>query len=141
MTGRMDQAQDAAQDTFLRLWRHLDSIDEGGGVKTWLYRTVVNLCIDQMRRQRPQGQLDFDPSEPARHAEVLEHSQLVAMALEQVTDRERAAIVLREIEGLGTAEVAGILGASEVTVRTHISAGKAKMRKWLERSAHAVDRR
>lgn len=141
MTGRMDQAQDAAQETFLRLWRHLGGIDAGSGVKTWLYRTVTNICIDQIRRRRPQEDLDFDPPVPARHSEELERSQLVAVALERVTERERAAIVLREIEGLETAEVAAILGTSEVTVRTHISTGKAKMRSWLERSSHAVDRR
>lgn len=141
MTGRIDQAQDAAQETFLRLWRHLGSIDVERGVKTWLYRTVTNICIDQIRRQSPQEELDFDPPAPARHAGDLERSQLVALALNRLSERERAAIVLREIEGLGTAEVAGILGTSEVTVRTHVSTGKAKMRNWLERSAHAVDRR
>lgn len=141
MTGRMDQAQDAAQETFLRLWRHWDGIDVQGGVKTWLYRTVTNVCIDEIRRRKPQEDLDFEPAAPAQHSEELERSQLVAMALERVSERERAAIVLREIEGLETAEVAGILGTSEVTVRTHVSTGKAKMRNWLERSAHALDGR
>ncbi len=141
MTGKTDQAQDAAQETFLRLWRHWDGIDIEGGIKTWLCRTVTNICIDQIRRRRPHPHLDFEPAAPAGHPADLERSQLVAMALERVTERERAAIVLREIEGLETAEVAGILGTSEVTVRTHISTGKAKMRNWLERSAHAVDRR
>lgn len=141
MTGRMDQAQDAAQETFLRLWRHLGSIDAEGGVKTWLYRTVTNICIDEIRRRRPREELDFDPPAPARHAGDLERSQLVALALKRLSERERAAIVLREIEGLETAEVAEILGTSEVTVRTQVSTGKAKMRSWLERSTHAVDRR
>jgi len=141
MTGRLDQAQDAAQDTFLRLWRHLDSIDAEGAIKTWLYRTVMNICIDRIRRRKPQSDLDFDLPSPARHAVDLEQSQLVAKALQRVTERERAAIVLREIEGLETAEAAAILGTSEVTVRTHISTGKAKMRAWLERTSHAVDRR
>lgn len=141
MTSQLDQAQDAAQETFLRLWRHLDSIREDAGLKTWLYRTVMNVCIDLARTRKPQGELDFDPPSPARHPAQLESSQLVAKALARTTASERAAIILREIEGLDTAEAAAILGVSEVTVRTHISTGKAKMREYLERSAHALDRR
>jgi RNA polymerase sigma-70 factor (ECF subfamily) len=141
MTGSMELAQDAAQETFLRLWRHRETVDPGAGVKTWLYRTVTNVTIDQMRRHRPQEELDFDPPAAARHAEQLESAELVAKALARTTESERAAIVLREIEGLETAEVAEILGVSEITVRSHISNGKAKMRAWLERSSNALDRR
>lgn len=140
MTGHLHLAQDAAQETFLRLWRHMDSIDPRAGVKTWLYRTVMNVCIDQIRRRKPEGELDFDPPLAPRHDGALESAQLVAKALARATETERAAIVLREIEGLETAEAAAILGVSEATVRTHISNGKAKMRAWLERSFNALDR-
>lgn len=141
MTGHLDHAQDAAQETFLRLWRHIGAIDPESGVKTWLYRTVMNVCIDQVRRRRPEGELEFDPPVRPRQASEAENAQLVGKALARTTESERAAIVLREIEGLETGEVAGILGVSEVTVRSHISNGKAKMRAWLERSSNALDRR
>ncbi|MBI5084968.1 MAG: sigma-70 family RNA polymerase sigma factor [Acidobacteria bacterium] len=135
MLGRLEDAQDAAQEVFLRLYRHIDGIDRQRGVTSWLYRTTMNVCFDQIRRRRPVESIEWDPPVAATQQtglELDERRRLVAEGLKTLPERERAAIVLREIEGLETAEVAAIFGSSEVTVRSQVSMGKARLKKWLE---------
>lgn len=138
MLGRLEDAQDVSQEVFLRLYRHLGRIDAALGVSSWLYRTTVNACFDLLRRRKPATELDLDwePPVPAsQHAEQeqAQRRRIVAEGLKRLPERERAAIVLREIEGLDTAEVAAILGVTEETVRSQVSTGKAKLKSFAER--------
>jgi len=105
--GNWADAEDVAQDVFLRLHRHgLDFANEAA-LGAWLYRVTVNLCVDRSRRARPTDQLP----------------EL----------KERAAVVLREIEGLSTTEVAEVLGSSEGTVRGQVSKAMARLRELLQK--------
>lgn len=138
MLGRLEDAQDLAQEVFLRLYKHFPSLDEARGVTSWLYRTTVNACFDQLRGRRVEEPIDWEPPvAAAQHAdlELAERRRLMAEGLKFLAERERAAVILREIEGLETAEVAVILGVSEVTVRSQISTGKAKLKAFVERRA------
>ena len=135
MLGNLEDAQDASQETFLRLHRNLRSLDEGRDPGAWLRRTAMNVCFDQLRRRKPSAELTVDPPVAASQYEALEleeRKRLVAAALLELPEKERAAVVLRDIEGLETAEVARILGSSEATVRSQISMAKARLRKLLE---------
>jgi len=130
MLGSLEDAQDTAQEVWLKLHRHHERLDPAT-VESWLYRTTVNACYDALRRRRPTGELLIEPAvEPDVERE--ERRRLVTEGLKTLPERERAAVVLREIEGLSTAEVAAALGTSEVTVRSQVSMGKARLRKWLE---------
>ncbi len=62
----------------------------------------------------------------------MEKRQLVAAGLKALTEKERTAVVLRDIEGLSTREVARVLGTTEITVRSHISRARLKMKRFLE---------
>lgn len=135
MLGSRDDAEDAAQEVFLRLHRHLERIDLGGAVQSWLYKTTMNVSYDMIRRRRPSEPIELEvPQAPAQLSGVLgeERRQLLADALLRLPERERAAVVLREIEGLETSEVAEMLGVSEVTVRTQISSARGKLKAWME---------
>jgi len=131
--GRVDDALDAAQEVFLRLLKNLDRIE--GDPKPWLYRVTVNICNDHFRRRVPVHPPDArqpDPSPDAAHLVELDHrKRLLTQALAQLPERERAAIVLRDIEGLSTREVAQILGVEEVTVRSQISVARVKLAKYV----------
>ena len=127
LLGKIEDAQDATQEVFLKLLRNLDKVD--GDPKAWLYRVTVNVCNDYYRR----GTLVLEAVEradsapgPLQALEMEDRKQLLLKGLATLPERERAAVILRDIEGLPTREVAGILGVEEVTVRTHIS--KARMR-------------
>jgi RNA polymerase sigma-70 factor (ECF subfamily) len=106
----------------------------------WLYRMTVNACHDVHRKRLWTDLLAGEEVDPASvggdfTAEMtrVEQKQMVAAALKSLTERERAAVVLRDLEGLSTAEVAGALGSSETTVRSQISMARVKIRKFVNR--------
>jgi RNA polymerase sigma-70 factor (ECF subfamily) len=143
LLGRLDMAQDAAQDAFLRLHRHLARFDESRELGPWLYRVVVNVCRDVARRGHGARLVALSdvaslPSatDGAREREDAvardEQRRLVQAALLTLPTREREAIVLRDIEGLPSEEVARILGSSAGTVRSQVSAARLKIKRYVE---------
>ena len=130
-------ARDAAQEVFLRLHGKLGKFQEEKDLAPWLYRMTVNLCHDFRRRSKPSVALDLAPAlraaalDPEQALELLQRQELVAAALEELSPREREAIVLRDLEGLSTAEVARVLRSSEGTVRSQISTGRVKIKRFV----------
>ena len=138
LLGRMEDAQDAAQEVFTRLFRHLKSFDSDEDVARWLYRVTVNVCHDVWKKRRPMSDitelnLASGVADPETAAGELERQRAVVNGLATLAHKERAALVLREVEGLSTREVAEILGSSEVTVRTQICTARMKLKKFTER--------
>lgn len=118
MTASASDAEEIAQEAFLRVWTSAPRWrPEGAAFRTWLYRIVVNLCLDRGRR-KPFAPLEDagDPSDPAPDALALleqqETARRVAAAIEALPDRQRAALVLSYYEGLSNAEAAAVLGVS-----------------------------
>jgi RNA polymerase sigma-70 factor (ECF subfamily) len=133
LLGRLEDAQDATQEVFLRLFRNLGRIE--GDPKAWLYRVTVNVCNDHYRKRMPLCEVDERRADPAPNPERVvtldERKRLLMDGLSTLTERERAAVVLRDIEGLSTADAASILGVEEGTVRSHISTGRVKLAKYV----------
>lgn len=147
LLGTVEDAQDAAQEVFLRLYRALARVDPRRPLEPWLYRVTVNVCRDLGRRRRvrssvPLAEADLtvaDPaSDPAARAALGDEHRMVAAGLRTLTETERAALVLRDLEGLATGDVARVLGSSPTTVRSHICRARLKLKafrdRWLERS-------
>jgi RNA polymerase sigma-70 factor (ECF subfamily) len=146
VTGDLEDARDVAQSVFLRLWRVLPRFDPGQRFDTWLYRITVNAAIDLLRTRGPKGMLQPLPEDPSvleaesdagLDADAALDLQDVQRAFSHLAARlspkQRAAFVLREIEGLETAEVARILDVTESTVRNHILQARRTLRAGLER--------
>jgi RNA polymerase sigma-70 factor (ECF subfamily) len=137
LLGRLEDAQDTAQEVFLRLLKNLHRIE--GDPQAWLYRVTVNICNDHHRRTRRVIELDTDFVDAApnvEHAlELAERKRLLMDGLQTLPERERTAVVLRDIEGLSTREVAAILNVEEVTVRSHISTARVKLAKFVRRKS------
>ena len=140
LNGNLEDAKDAAQHVFLRLHRSLGRIDESRRFANWLYRITVNVCRDLLRVRARRSMLSLEEAGEAAAAgradDTLrrnEQMRLIHAALATLPERERAAIVLRDLEGLETKEAARILGCSEVTVRSHISNARIKIRKFVDR--------
>lgn len=135
LLGRMEDAQDAAQEVFLRLLQKHNQIE--GDPKPWLYRVTVNVCNDWYRRRvavAPPDEQAADPSHDALTAITIEErKRLLREGLQTLAPRERAAVVMRDIEGRSTQEVAGILGVEEVTVRSQISVARVKLAKYVRK--------
>jgi len=137
LLGRMEDAQDAAQEVFLRLLKNMERIE--GDPKPWLYRVTVNICNDHYRRRSfsapPNEQRLLEAADPAPTAERMiamdDRKRLLMEGLQTLPERERAAVVLRDIEGLSTRQVAEILGVEEATVRSQISVARVKLAKYV----------
>lgn len=132
-------AADAAQEVLLRLHRALSTFDDEREFPPWLYRVTVNVCHDLRRRTRGTASLelvreyaDGAPS-PERNVTDAEMRDRLYRALDTLPAKERAALVLRDLEGLTTAEVARVLESSEATVRSQISSARLKLRAILTR--------
>jgi len=146
MLGNEDDARDAAQEVFLRAFKYLAGFKADQDFAGWLHRITVNVCRDAGRKR---SRVAFTSFEDERNAGVLDHAasdenleaaairseqrRLVADALDTLTKKERAALVLRDLEGLPTDEVARLLGTSEATVRSQVSAARAKIKQFHER--------
>jgi len=146
LLGRLEDAQDAAQEVFLRLYRYLDRFDAGRPLEPWLYRVTVNVCRDFGRRRKVRQAISLedleasrplestDPTmDPGAVASLAEERRIVEEALATLAEKERAALVLRDIQGLTTAEVAEALGSSQPTVRSQICRARLKIKKFRER--------
>lgn len=134
--GNWADAEDVTQEVFVRLHRHGLRFANDAALGMWLYRVAVNRCLDHKRATRPASELAEIPSrELSTEALAIreqEKRRLMA-ALAELPPRERAAVVLREIEGLSTAEAAAILGSSEGTIRSQVSKAIARLREILSR--------
>ena len=133
LLGSLEDAKDASQEVFLKLHKHFERL-EPATVDAWIYRTTVNVCMDQHRRRRPEGDLEFDPPAPATQQTGMEEDERkrrLERAISRLPEKERAALVLREIEGLETSHVAEILGVTDVTVRSQVASAKTKLKEWL----------
>ena len=132
----MPDAQDASQEVFLKAFRYLHRFDSAKPLSPWLMRITVNVARDIGRRHSDRT----DAPEPEAVDSVTPHSELAALeqkeilrrALDELPYKERSAIVLRDLEGLRTREVAEILQSSQSTVRAQIASARLKLRKLLK---------
>jgi len=139
LLGRPEDAQDASQDVFLRAFRYLHRFDRRRPFEPWLMKMTVNVCHDLSRKRHAQPQDAINPEvlraadDPHHELHTEQQRTILYRALQQLPEKERAAVVLRDVEGLSTAEVAEILGSSEATVRSQISSARLKIKKAVKR--------
>jgi RNA polymerase sigma-70 factor (ECF subfamily) len=134
LLGNLEDAQDASQEVFLKLYRNLKKLKNADHIPAWLYRVTVNVCHDIGRKRKPVASVDeAEPLAAADPPDDNDRRRALMLSLRRLSERERAAVVLRDLEGLSTGEVALAMGSSEATVRSQISQARAKMRVFLER--------
>jgi RNA polymerase sigma factor (sigma-70 family) len=125
-----DDARDLVQETFLRAAQAAGSIPVGSPhEEAWLVRVLVNICRDTWRRSAVRRRLDpvrlaGTTTQSANLEDAFIAQTTVWRALERLSPRRRAAIVLYELEGKGIPEIATLLGVTSVTVRWHLSRGR-----------------
>ena len=133
-------AEDVAQEAFVRCWSQIHRFDSRQArFTTWLYRIVVNLCIDNKRRREPEPlPADFDVMDPGATAEEMmesnERATVLAQALKDLPLRQRAALTLIYDEGLSGAEAARVLGSSVKAVERLLARARSYLRARLTSS-------
>jgi RNA polymerase sigma-70 factor (ECF subfamily) len=139
LTGNMEDAQDISQEVFLRLYKNLSKVQAANALPAWLYRVTVNACHDLRRRKPAQSPVEMAAElaasgmDPQTSLTQAERRRVLEMSLRILPEKERAALVLRDLEGLSTGEVARALGSSEATVRSQVSKARAKVHDFVER--------
>lgn len=153
VVGNTEDARDVAQMVFLRVWEQISRYDEKYSFNTWLYRIATNLSIDFLRSTRSRERAhtatlhlvrsreENTAAETARAAEDVTAARLFERVSRRLTGKQKAAFVLREMEGRETSEVAAILGCGESTVRNHLFNARRILRKELERIQPGLLRR
>src|SRR5262249_3622524 len=129
--GRREDAEDIAQQTFLRALPRLSDLRSPDAAGAWLYRIASNLCLDLLRGRQPEGVwLDEDGLDclplpdpdrlttPAQAAELREERLAVWRATLGLPPEQRLALALRELHGMSYAQIAGSMGKSVAAVET-----------------------
>jgi RNA polymerase sigma-70 factor (ECF subfamily) len=139
MTGSMADAEDLAQETFIRGFEQIHTYQGKAKFSSWLYRIAINACLNWRQRESRRREIhnhwaESSATDPqvgtADHDSAL--AQEVQEALMRLPARQRAAIVLTVHDGLSHAEAARILGCSETTISWRIFAARNKLKRWLK---------
>jgi len=149
LLGDAEDARDVAQDAFLRAFRSLRTFRPDASFRNWLLRIAVNAARDDWHRRgrgrlRAVADIEGEPAaaradEQVARRRVVEQADARVLAdqvlalVASLPDREREVFVLREVEGLETSEIAGLLELAEPTVRRHLARARLALRATLER--------
>jgi RNA polymerase sigma-70 factor (ECF subfamily) len=142
MTGSPDDAEELAQDAFVRAYQRLGSFDGRSKFSSWLCRIAINLTLDWRRKERRRDHLqatlavEVAAGADARDGFPDELSQRVQQALNRLPAKQRAAIVLTIYENQSHAEAAKTLGCTEATVSWRVFAARRKLKHLLRNLSH-----
>jgi RNA polymerase sigma-70 factor (ECF subfamily) len=147
MLGTPEEAEDAAQEIFVRIYRQLGRYDPERKFSTWTLAIATNYCIDQLRRRRMQlvpleniipwaRSRESGPEGEALSSESRDEMQRL---LKRLPEKYRAPLVLRYWEDLSCAEIAEILGVPEGTIKTQIHRARKQLGKMLEGAEERQD--
>jgi RNA polymerase sigma-70 factor (ECF subfamily) len=134
-TGNHEDAEDLAQETFVRAWAALGRFREQSAFSTWITRIALHLSTDHARARglRRSTPLELhEPAQPEGHSDA-ELTAALAVALDNLPPRLRLALVLRVLEGREYAEVAELTGVRATTVRTQVMQARALLARALAR--------
>jgi RNA polymerase sigma-70 factor (ECF subfamily) len=151
--GRPEDAEDVMQDALLRTYRHVRRIRRPEAFRTWLYTTVRNACLmkRRLRAGEPRqlvpldaggeastdtrGAQPLDVRDPGKGPDELAMDAWIGerlrKGLERLSPAHRAMLVLRDVEGLSTREVAGVTGLSEANVKTRLHRARMQLKRVL----------
>lgn len=145
MLGNAHDAEDAAQDTFLKAYQKLKDFRPNASVYTWLYRIAVNTCIDYKRRpffesifrrsdtgeEKVIEYASTSPS-PEREYESKQIARALQKGLARLSRKLRTVIILKEVEGLSYEEIADVLDISKGTVKSRISRAREELKQRMK---------
>lgn len=147
MLGNRHEAEDISQEAFMRAFANIQSFNIQMKFSTWLYRIATNLCIDRIRKKKPDyfldaevagtdgltmySQIAADTVLPEEELEALELQETIQAEIVKLPEKYRSAIVLKYVEELSLKEISAILDLPIGTVKTRIHRGREALRNQL----------
>src|SRR3989442_677548 len=144
-----DDALDACQDTFIKVFRYIHRFRSGESFFKWLYRIALNSVHDHKRRSRQPGRVSLDDLDREQTRQLEDRSPQFAARIDSanlanrllaelscLSRRERIVFVLRDFQEMSTSEIGKILGVAQVTVRRHCMSARQKLRERLFPRGH-----
>jgi len=150
IVGNVADAQDLTQEAFIKALQRQDQLKELDKAAHWLSRIASNTAIDFLRRNSKVNFCEIDtlveplrePSETPEQAVLRsEHRDYLEEGLSVLTERERTALLLRDVEGLPAEVVAEQMNCSKATVRSHIANARIKFRRYVDRNRRSTGRK
>ena len=144
MMGNQEDAMDLTQEIFLKAYQKIGKYNFKSAFSTWLYRLAVNLCIDELRKLKsvhtlsvaetfPEGAvMQMDGNTPEDHAILKDREKQVWEAINLLKEKERAIIILRDMEGLSYKEIAKVFKCSLGRVKSRLHEARQKLKAILE---------
>lgn len=139
MLGDRDEADDVAQEAFMRIWKAApDWVPGAARFDTWLHRVTLNLCYDRLRRHRETSMSDELPEQedaaplPDERIEASDTNQRLTSALARLPARQREALVLQYYQELSNAETADLMGVSVEALESLLVRARRNLRTALE---------
>jgi RNA polymerase sigma-70 factor (ECF subfamily) len=131
-TGNRQEAEELAQEAFLRVWERWERVSSLENPAGYLYRTAMNLFRKRLRRAKVAMRKAVGQYEPSDAYDVVDARETVIQGLRELTPAQRGAVVLTNLRGFSSEEAADMLGMSAATVRALASRGRSRMRKAVE---------
>lgn len=146
--GNEADARDASQEVFLRVYKYLGRFKRDQDFFAWVYRITVNVCRDMLKKRQHESdrfgsvaadstaellEIPFEQVDAEQALIQAQRRDLISRAIATLPFKERASIVLRDVEGLSTDEVARVLKSSATTVRSQTSSARRKIRDYCRR--------
>lgn len=162
LVGNCHQAEDLAQEVFLRVYRARQGYAPGAKFSTWLYTIANHVATSALRSKIRRHEVNLDPREsgplgatpmdvlaqassstmPARRLDKTEMRQIVQMAVESLNDRQRMAVLLNKFEGMNYSDIAEVMELTPQAVKSLLSRARVNLREilepYFERGAHPV---
>lgn len=149
MVGNDEEGRDLAQETFIKVWRALPSINNETQFDTWLYRIATNTAIDHLRRRKfrwpplpwnnAEEQYVSEYMYVAGPEEQVEEAELIKLALTQLSPQYRACLLLQHVAGFTQRDIAKSLNLSEKSISIYIKRGCAQFRQAYEHLTNEKD--
>lgn len=146
MLSNREDAYDAAQEVFVRVYRNISSFKEEASFNTWLYRIITNVCSDILRKRQKnskvisisnmsdeENDIDIpdDSPTPEENIELTERQRAVKDAISQLREEYRVVITMCDIEGMSYDDIADMLGVPKGTVKSRINRARSSLKKIL----------
>jgi RNA polymerase sigma-70 factor (ECF subfamily) len=143
LIGKVEDTRDIIQETFMKIYKNSHKLKNVKKPFPYFCRMTINSCMDWLKKRRKnhipfitivkttQAKGSISATNPEYFMQQKEKERVIAESLSCLTERERAALCLRDLEEFSTREAASILGCTEATVRSHIASARVKIKNYL----------